>query len=79
MVCLGSAARHSLTLMLRRVRRSATQQQVGQDQQQTEDDEHHSARRTRHGVDPPRSDKGRPSYSPVSVRRKPAISSISLS
>ena len=64
-------------LMLRGVRRSAAQQQVGQDQQQTEDDEHHSARRAGHGVDPARSDKGRPPYSPVSVRRKPAISSIS--
>ncbi len=61
------------------VRRGAAQQQVGQDQQQAEDDEHHSARRSGHGKDPARSDKGRPRYSPVSVRRKPAISPISRS
>ena len=61
------------------VRRGAAQQQVGQDQQQAEDDEHHSARRSGHGKDPARSDKGRPRYSPVSVRRKPAISPISCS
>jgi hypothetical protein len=54
----------------------SAQQEVGQDQQQAEDDEHHPARRPDH-EDPARSDRTWPRYSPVSVRRKPAINPIS--